>query len=123
MHRVLAPGGRVFIREPAYNWMRGGHDVAVGTRHRYTRIELRRLLSSQGFTLKRITYMNTLLFWAAVPHRLLSRIKGTEASDVKSVPRLLNQALTAVLGIEARLLRLMSFPFGLSIAALAEKKR
>ena len=123
MHRVLVPGGRVFIREPAYNWMRGGHDVAVGTRHRYTRIELRRLLSTQGFTLKRITYLNTLLFWAAVPHRLLSRIKGTEASDVKSVPRLLNQALTAVLGVEARLLRLMSFPFGLSIAALAEKKR
>jgi SAM-dependent methyltransferase len=123
MHRVLRPGGWLFIREPAYDWMRGGHDIAVGTRHRYTRTELRCLLLSQGFLLERATYVNTLLFWAAVPYRLLSRIKGSEESDVKPVPRFVNEMLTAALKLEARLLRLLTFPFGLSVAALAEKKR
>src|SRR6185436_12910322 len=31
MRRVLKPGGLLFIREPAYDWMRGAHDIAVGT--------------------------------------------------------------------------------------------
>lgn len=123
MHRVLKPGGWLFIREPAYDWLRGAHDIAVGTRHRYTRTELRRLLVSQGFLVERATYINALLFWAAVPHRLLSRIRGSEESDVKPVPRLVNEVLITALKFEARLLRFFQFPFGLSVAALAEKRR
>lgn len=121
-HRVLKPGGWYFIREPAYDWMRGAHDIAVGTRHRYTRGELKRLLASSGFDVSRATYVNTLLFGAAVPHRLLSRIKGEESSDVKPVPQLLNTVFESALKLESRLVRLFSFPFGLSVVALAKKK-
>lgn len=121
-HRVLRPGGWLFIREPAYDWMRGAHDIAVGTRHRYTRSELKRLLVSNGFAISRATYLNTLLFGAAVPHRLLSRIKGEESSDVKPVPQLLNTIFERALKLEARLVRHFTFPFGLSVIALAKKK-
>lgn len=121
-HRVLRPGGWLFIREPAYDWMRGAHDIAVGTRHRYTRGELERLLASVGFDVGRATYVNTLLFGAAVPHRLLSRIKGEESSDVKPVPQLLNTVFQSALKLESRLVRLLSFPFGLSVVAFAKKK-
>src|SRR5215467_928489 len=62
MHRVLKPGGLVFIREPAYEWMRGSHDLVIGTRHRYRLKELRRTLDDCGFKLVRSTYANTLLF-------------------------------------------------------------
>ena len=123
MCRVLKPGGLLFIREPAYDWMRGAHDLAVGTRHRYTRSELRRLLASEGFTAKRATYVNTLLFWAAVPHRLLSRLRGEDQSDVKPVPDLMNALFSSALKLEARLVNRVTFPFGLSVVALAEKKR
>lgn len=122
MYRVLRPGGWMFIREPAYNWMRGAHDIAVGTCHRYTRAELRRLLESEGFAITKATYINTLLFWLALPHRLLSRIKRSEASDVRPVPQLINEVLAAVLKVEACLLRVLNFPFGLSVAVLAKKK-
>lgn len=121
MHRVLKPGGLLFIREPAYQWMRGAHDVAVGTHRRYTLTDLRRLLRAHGFTPRRSTYANTLLFWVAAPHRLLSKLRGSTASDVKPVPRWLNTLLGAALKLEARMLRRMSFPFGLSVITLAEK--
>jgi SAM-dependent methyltransferase len=121
-YRVLKPGGWLFIREPAYDWMRGAHDLAVGTRHRYTRGELKRLLASNGFAVGRATYVNTLLFGAAVPHRLLSRIRGEESSDVKPVPRLLNAIFERALKLESRLVRRLTFPFGLSVVALAKKK-
>lgn len=121
MHRVLKPGGLLFIREPAYQWMRGAHDVAVGTHRRYTLTDLRRLLRAHGFKPRRSTYANTLLFWVAAPHRLLSKLRGSTASDVKPVPRWLNTLLGAALKLEARMLRRMSFPFGLSVITLAEK--
>lgn len=123
MCRVLRPGGLLFIREPAYEWMRGAHDLAVGTRHRYTRGELRQLLASEGFAPKRMTYVNTLLFWAAVPHRLLSRLRGENQSDVKPAPPLINRLFASALKIEAGLVNRVTLPFGLSVVALAEKKR
>jgi ubiquinone/menaquinone biosynthesis C-methylase UbiE len=123
MHRVLKPGGLLFIREPAYQWMRGGHDVAVGTRRRYTLTDLRRLLLARGFEPQRSTYANTLLFLTAVPHRLLSKLKGGSESDVKPVPRWLNDVLEFVLRLEARILSRITFPFGLSAISLAEKER
>ncbi|HVF90837.1 MAG TPA: class I SAM-dependent methyltransferase [Blastocatellia bacterium] len=122
VHRVLKPGGSFLLREPAYNWMRGGHDLAVGTRHRFTLTELRHLLSGSGFKLKKATYANTLLFWAAIPHRLLSRISGGSRSDVKPVPEWRNRILANALKVEARLLRRLAFPFGLSAILLAEKQ-
>lgn len=122
IHRVLKPGGILFIREPAYEWLRAGHDIAVGSHHRYTLRELKRLLRVRGFRLKRATYANTLLFWAAVPRRLISKWTGSVESDVKPVRASLNAALAAIFKLEARLLSHISFPFGLSVIAVAEKK-
>src|SRR5258708_37983471 len=69
MHRVLKPGGLLFIREPAYQWMRGGHAVAVGTHRRYTVTDLPRVLRADGVKPRRSTSANTLFCWAAAPHR------------------------------------------------------
>lgn len=121
VHRVLKPGGSFLIREPAYDWMRGEHDVAMGTRHRFTVAELSRLLLDSGFVLKRATYANALLLWAAIPHRLLSRFTGRGESDVKPVPEWMNRLFAKALKAEARLLGRFSFPFGLSAMLLAEK--
>jgi hypothetical protein len=83
---------------------------------------MRQLLVSEGFEPKRATYVNTLLFWAAVPHRFLSRLRGREQSDVRPVAPFMNTLFAAALKLEARLLGRLSFPFGLSVVALAKKK-
>ena len=118
-NRVLRRGGLLFIREPAYDWLRGSHDVAVGTKHRFNRAEVRGLLESSGFHIKRATYANSLLFGLALAHRVASR--GSGASDVKPAPAPLNWLFGSVLKTEASLLRGVNFPFGLSVVALAQK--
>jgi SAM-dependent methyltransferase len=122
MQRVLRPGGLLLIREPAYEWLRGSHDVAVATRHRFTRARLASLLAGEGFVRRRATYTNTLLFPAAAGHRLVSRLRGSSASDVKPVPGWMNRLMLAALKVEARLLDNFTFPFGLSVVMLAEKR-
>jgi ubiquinone/menaquinone biosynthesis C-methylase UbiE len=119
--RVLKKGGLLYIREPAYEWMRGSHDIVVATKHRFTRPRLKEVLVSEGFTIRRATYANTLLFPAAMPHRFLSRLKKSEESDVQPVHPLINRVFAAALKLEARLLQRLSFPFGLSVIILAEK--
>jgi ubiquinone/menaquinone biosynthesis C-methylase UbiE len=121
MKRVLRPGGLLLVREPAYDWLRGSHDIAVGTCRRYTLGELCRLIASQGLSIKRATYANTLLFGLAAAHRLVSRLLGGEKSDVRPLPELINRALLKTLKLESRLLSKINFPFGLSAIALARK--
>jgi SAM-dependent methyltransferase len=123
MARVLKPGGFVYIREPAYDWLRGSHDQAVGTRHRYTLGELKRVVGAHGLIPRRATYANTLLFLPAVAHRLLSRASGGGDSDVKPLSGWLNSTLRAILGVEARLLRRFNALFGLSVVVLARKRK
>jgi SAM-dependent methyltransferase len=119
--RVLKPGGFFYIREPAYEWMRGSHDIVVATKHRFTRGRLKSLLTAQGLTVDRATYVNTMLFPLAVPHRFLSRITGSEESDVKPVYPLLNRLFYSALKMEAGMVKHLSLPFGLSVIALARK--
>ncbi len=122
MHRVLRPEGLLFIREPAYQWLRGAHDVAVATRHRYTRTELRRLLLAHGFEVSRSTYANMLLFGAAATRRVISRLTGGTQSDVRPVPSWMNRFLAGLLKFEARALSRITFPFGLSVVAIAVRR-
>jgi SAM-dependent methyltransferase len=119
--RVLKPGGWLYIREPAYNWLRGSHDEAVGTRHRYTAGELKQLVQSGGLIPKRATYANSLLFVPAVAHRLLSRASGSGASDVRPVAGWVNSGLGSILSAEARLLKRARALFGLSVIVFAQK--
>jgi SAM-dependent methyltransferase len=120
-YRVLKTGGLLYIREPAYEWMRGSHDKVVATKHRFTRRRLSDLLAAQGFRVRRATYANSLLFPLAIVHRFLSRLQGGEESDVKPVHPLMNRTFAAALNLESRLLSGLSFPFGLSVILVAEK--
>ena len=126
MHRVLNCGGIALVRVAAYEWMRSGHDLALGTQKRYRLGELTRLMERAGFEIVRATYANTFLLPAAFVRRLiLKRIGLADAgSDVRPLgPRWqwLNLPLTRALEAEARLLRRMNLRFGLSAICLARK--
>lgn len=127
MHRVLRGGGVALVRVAAYEWMRSGHDVALGTQKRYRLDELTRLMERAGFEIARATYANALLLPVAAVRRLiLKRIGLADAgSDVKPLGarwQWLNRPLTRVLAAEARLLRRTDLRFGLSAICLARKK-
>jgi SAM-dependent methyltransferase len=122
LHRVLRPYGLLILNLPAYESLRGAHDVAVHTARRYSRRRILHLLEEAGLQPARVTHWNGLLLPAAAAHRLLSRLRpGEPTSDVQPVAPALNTALTAILRLEAALLSRADLPFGLSLLALARK--
>ena len=128
IYRVLKPQGLAFVRVAAYEWMRSGHDKALGTQHRYKLSELSSMLEQTGFTVLRATYANSLLLPIAAFRRLLLKRIGLAegGSDVKPLPpklERLNQGFKSVLEFEARLLKnsQVNLPFGLSAICIARK--
>lgn len=121
--RVLKPGGHVCLRLPAYDWLRGGHDRAVHTAHRFTAGEVRDALSAAGFVVEKLSYANTILFPLAMIERFLESALAIEqkGSALQSSPSWMNGILTRVLYAEATWLRRHSLPWGLSVVAIGRK--
>jgi SAM-dependent methyltransferase len=128
MFRVLKPGGIAFVRGAAYEWMKSGHDRALGTARRYDLDGLREKLMRAGFDVLRGTYANSLLFPVAAIRRLLLKPLGLadEGSDVKPLPhnlQWLNRSFTKALLWEAKRLRdpKARLPVGLSAICVAKR--
>jgi SAM-dependent methyltransferase len=120
--RVLRPGGWLLLRLPAHDWLRGGHDQTVHTRHRYSRGEILAKLHAAGLRPIRVTYVNAFLFFPVIFWRGLQRGLGLRpASDVRPLPRLFNAGLAALLAVERVWLRHFDLPVGLGLLALAQK--
>jgi SAM-dependent methyltransferase len=126
MRRVLRPGGWLLARQPAYTWLNGPHDERLGTRRRLMAGQLRAILTDAGFEVRRVTYLNTLLFPGAALFRLGRRaglLGGAAAEDGDFLPvsEPVNRLLIGLLDVERRLARRMDLPFGLSALALARR--
>jgi SAM-dependent methyltransferase len=121
-HRVLKPGGRLFLRLPAYDWLRGRHDEAIHTAHRFTVPELRGALAATGFAIEKLSYANTLFFPLALIKRLAEKLfPGGTGSDIRPNPPWLDALLARPLYLEARWLSRHTLPFGLSVLGMAKK--
>ncbi len=121
--RVLVKGGRVLLRLPAYDWLRGQHDIGIHTARRYTAGEVRGLLQQTGFSVDHISYANTFMFPAALLKRMTEQIwpPPVKQSDLTMNAGLFNQLLQNVLSLEAPLVSRIGLPFGLSVIAIGEK--
>jgi SAM-dependent methyltransferase len=120
MRRVLRPGGWLIVRLPAHDWLRGGHDRLVYTRHRYEAPELRSKLGAAGFQVRRLSSVG---FSLLVPAVLRRRAQPTEhaSTDVTLPSPAVNRLLLAALQAEGLWLRRFNLPDGLSLLALAQR--
>jgi SAM-dependent methyltransferase len=125
MYRVLKPGGHLYIRVAAFEWLRSSHDQELQTVHRYTRRELRARLEDAGFEALRHTYANTFLFPVVLLRRFVKTFGIGRGSDVKPLPTALawvDPLFRQSLSIEARVLSIgAAFPFGLSVICYARR--
>lgn len=130
LRRALRTGGLLILHVPAFECLRGAHDVAVHTRRRYRRAEVADLLRCAGFAVERVAYRLPLLFLPLMIWRCLSRVhakrtlsNGVPVSDsIAAVPAWMNRLLAACVKAENRCVCVgIRFPVGTSVFALARK--
>lgn len=121
--QLCAPGGRVLVAVPAFAWLWSRHDEALQHRRRYTARQLERAVRAAGLEPERVTYTNFFVFPVAAVWRILSYRLGLARfgpqSDFWPIPPALNALLIRLYALEARLLRRLDLPFGVSVACLA----
>jgi SAM-dependent methyltransferase len=129
-HRMLAPGGRVYIAVPAHEWLWSGEDDYARHFRRYTARSLTAELRGAGFDVENTTYMFSFL---VLPIWLLRRLpyqlgfarpfspEGVKsdhaAAGAGAVLTFLRAAELLLLGALGRV------PFGTSVVAIAHKPR
>jgi SAM-dependent methyltransferase len=126
LFRVLGPGGSLLASVPAFEALWSSHDVALHHKRRYVRRDLVDKARAAGFTVKRASYFNTLLFPPAALARLtLGKLGGNRTRNQVEYHenlKLLNRILLGLIRLEKHLLGRFDLPFGLSILLLASKQ-
>ncbi len=120
MHRLVRPGGLLVLLTSSFPWLWSMHDVANQHHRRYYLRPLRARLEGAGFETVRFSHMNFLLFPLLAPALLAHRwIVGLESAHPQRImpmaPRIVNVLLTAVLRLEAVLMRRLTLPWGVSM--------
>ncbi|MEZ4712559.1 MAG: class I SAM-dependent methyltransferase [Caldilineaceae bacterium] len=120
-HRVLRPGGLLFLRVSAYEWLHSTHDAAFNTGRRYSRKELQTKLVHQGFQPMTITYANSILLLPVALMRLLQRYELAPFEAAQYNPSRFDGLMQAILKLEAHWLARRNIPFGISLYMAAQK--
>lgn len=122
IYRVLKKGGTLMVNLPAHNYLKRPHDDRVHTRQRYSRNELSQKLRMNKFKIIKISYRNVLSCPVLLLFNLInSRLPGPIDTGLSFVPKPVNFIMYNYLKIENALLRIMNFPFGVSIFCQARK--
>jgi SAM-dependent methyltransferase len=119
LKRVAAPGARLLVTVPAYQWLWSAHDDSHQHRRRYTRPQLVERVHTAGWEPLHATYFNAVLLAPIAAARRLG--KGNGRSDYDRTPAWLNTALEQPMRAEAQLIRRgAQLPAGVSIGLVAK---
>ena len=120
---ALRPGGFLFLNLPAFESLRGEHDLAVGISHRFRAAEVWALCEGAGFEVRSIRYWNTVLSLPLLGWRRWSRTASPDRarSDTARSPRWLNGLCGCLVMGEIALARWIRWPFGSSVLAVAQR--
>lgn len=123
IYRVLKPGGRFFIFDPAMNCLFSKHDLAFYGARRYSVPELKEKLKKTGFKIEKISYVNTLLFLPIYLKRKLEKLSTSPPkSEVKEINPILNYLLKMIYLTELSGVSYFNYPFGINIFAVGKKR-
>ncbi len=130
IHRVLRPGGHLFISVPAYQFLYANNDRVVHHVRRYRRGRLADLFERAGMSTVRNTHSNVFLFPLILPAvlaiKLMEKLFQKDADPDHTnltwpFPRWAHALLHGIFAAELPLSKRFGVPFGHSICALAKK--
>lgn len=132
LERVLAPGGRLLMSVPAYNWAWTQFDDHNGHHRRYTRPRAVRAVEAAGLVVERATYAFTAMFplFAAdrMRRKLAERVaSSTDHLEPEGVPPLpevspvVEGFLLRLAELDKSMLASHDLPFGSSVLVAATK--
>ncbi len=113
MAEVVAPGGHVIIIVPAFQFLYGSMDAAIGHYRRYSQSELQRKLESVGLQVEKQYYLNALGILGWLVNGKILRRPVPPSSQL----RLFNIVFPLVSRIEAILPRIV----GLSLVSISRR--
>ena len=121
--RVLAPGGRLLLSVPAYEWAWTDHDVRAGHHRRYTRPRLVAAVEAAGFEVVRATYAFAGVFPVFAAERVARRLRrpGPGETTLPRVSPAVERVLLGLCAAEARVLPRRDLPCGSSVLLAARK--
>ena len=122
---LLSDGGLLIVQTPAFRRLGGIHDLAVGVNKRYTKREMRALLTRAGINTWHLRYRLLLLTPLIFVARTLQRLRlkfgrnVTIESDVEMPPAVVNTLLYQLQRFEDRSVPFR--PFGTSLQVVVTK--
>lgn len=119
--RLLKPGGVLVITVPALKWLWSSHDERHHHKRRYHRGPLRRMFTRLGFSIHRLSYMNSFLLPIMGLVRLLWRPKTWSVGHLEPGTKPWAKVLEFVFAQERHVLRYGSFPIGGSLVVVARR--
>lgn len=127
LYRITRPGGMLMISVPAYMFLWGAQDEISHHKRRYLAPEIRERVTEAGFTIRRLSYFNTLLFPAIAGIRLVRPYKPgstkLKSDFTMTKPGLGNTLLGRLFSLEAGMVTRANLPFGVSILCVAQKPK
>ncbi len=117
---ILNSAGWLLVSVPAYNALYGKHDELYGHKRRYNRKRLTTILEKAGFRVLRATYFQpafVLPLW--FKRKIL--VCSSQSDDFFKLAKPINAVLNKILCMEKYFLRRFDFPFGTTLACLAQK--
>lgn len=124
--RILRPGGLLVVSVPAFMFLWGDHDTIYGHHRRYTTGQIRERFVAAGLRMHRASYFEPLFMLPLLLYRNLKKVFGKKGGleqrdDFVRLPSPVNAALCQLIAAERFPLRYLSFPFGVTLLAVASK--
>lgn len=122
LHSLLKPGGKILIEVPAMQMLFSVHDKMLGHYRRYNKKNFKYMVDEKLFSIKKLWFQDTI---GMVGSFIFFKLKKVELKSDKGSDLVKNQGKfydKYLIPIEKFYEKFITFPFGLSITGVLEKK-